>query len=246
MRVGIGIILSVLSCSVLAAVIPDYDSHGILLVRRAVNPDNRVVLWKRADEEQAEPGPSSSEAGAGASTETDINSKLDDLDQLRDYTRRLYKLFTKNWNGPGKKAIRWSDKKSIKATIKKVARVTEENPLKMCGTELKKITDSASTMHHFSANLNAIDEKILISMVKSTSNEKHIEVTKTRISEMEEYHNIAYYATYIVILPTSTGRITFKEKTPSRFATFKSQAKSRLGFKKKPPTDETSDEEPLD
>ncbi|KAH6568165.1 hypothetical protein BASA62_005632 [Batrachochytrium salamandrivorans] len=125
MRVGIGIILSVLSCSVLAAVIPDYDSHGILLVRRAVNPDNKVVLWKRADEEQAEPGPSSSEAGAGASTETDINSKLDDLDQLRDYTRRLYKLFTKNWNGRGKKAIQWSDKKSIKATIKKVARVTE-------------------------------------------------------------------------------------------------------------------------
>ncbi|KAH9244245.1 hypothetical protein BASA81_018369 [Batrachochytrium salamandrivorans] len=66
MRVGTGIILSVLSSSVFAAVIPNYDSHGILLVRRTVNPDNRAVLWKRADEDQEEPGPSNSGAGSSA------------------------------------------------------------------------------------------------------------------------------------------------------------------------------------
>ncbi|KAJ1341663.1 hypothetical protein BSLG_003775 [Batrachochytrium salamandrivorans] len=321
MRVGIGVILSVLSFSVLAAVIPNYDDHGILLVRRAVNPDNRVVLWKRADEKQT--GHVSSSSSAGASAESDINSELDDLDQLRDYTRRLYKFLIKNWNTPMKKAIRWSDKKSIKAAIKKLTRVTRglvkdkfisnvhsflssilegarafvglydnsakrpfllpipkgnnqraflkemvriqkaakkiakehlENVLHIISNikkspqdvmeELEKIMDSVSTLYKSSADLSDTDERILISMMKSKNNEKYIEVTKTRISEMNRYEGITFRATYIVILPISTGRITFKEKTPSRFGAFKSQAKSRLGFKKKLPTDETSDQEP--
>ncbi|KAJ1341667.1 hypothetical protein BSLG_003779 [Batrachochytrium salamandrivorans] len=86
MRVGAGIILSVLSSSVLAAVIPDYDSHGILLARRTVNPDPMDLLWKRADEKQTGPVPSSSgsgasagssagaDAGASASTEANASS----------------------------------------------------------------------------------------------------------------------------------------------------------------------------
>ncbi|KAH9274546.1 hypothetical protein BASA83_003182 [Batrachochytrium salamandrivorans] len=68
MRVGIGIMLSVLSFSVLAAVIPNYDSHGILLARRAVNPDTMDLLWKRADEDQEGSEPSGSGAGASAGT----------------------------------------------------------------------------------------------------------------------------------------------------------------------------------
>ncbi|KAH6562475.1 hypothetical protein BASA62_009125 [Batrachochytrium salamandrivorans] len=68
MRVGVGVILSVLSSSALAAVIPNYDSRGILLVRRTESPENKDLLWKRADEEQEGSEPSSS--GAGASTET--------------------------------------------------------------------------------------------------------------------------------------------------------------------------------
>ncbi|KAH9264459.1 hypothetical protein BASA83_012046 [Batrachochytrium salamandrivorans] len=86
MRVGAGIILSVLSSSVLAAVIPNYDSHGILLARRTVNPDPMDLLWKRADEKQTGPVPSSSgsgasagssagaDAGASASTEANASS----------------------------------------------------------------------------------------------------------------------------------------------------------------------------
>ncbi|KAH6592815.1 hypothetical protein BASA50_007866 [Batrachochytrium salamandrivorans] len=66
MRVGTGIILSVLSSSVLATVIPNDDDHGILLVRRTGSLENKDVLWKRADEEQMELGSSNSGAGASA------------------------------------------------------------------------------------------------------------------------------------------------------------------------------------
>ncbi|KAH6568277.1 hypothetical protein BASA60_008688 [Batrachochytrium salamandrivorans] len=66
MRVGIGVILSVLSSSVLATVIPNDDSHGLLLVRRTVNPDNRAVLWKRADEDQMQVVPFGSGVGSSA------------------------------------------------------------------------------------------------------------------------------------------------------------------------------------
>ncbi|KAH6568140.1 hypothetical protein BASA62_005687 [Batrachochytrium salamandrivorans] len=68
MRVGIGTILSVLSFSVLAAVIPNYDDHGILLVRRTVDPDPMDLLWKRADEDQEGSEPSGSEADTSAGT----------------------------------------------------------------------------------------------------------------------------------------------------------------------------------
>ncbi|KAH6571153.1 hypothetical protein BASA62_004035 [Batrachochytrium salamandrivorans] len=76
MRVGIGIILSVLSSSVLAAVIPNDDDHGILLARRTGSLENKDLLWKRADEEQMELG--SSNSGAGASTEASAGASAGD------------------------------------------------------------------------------------------------------------------------------------------------------------------------
>ncbi|KAH6594768.1 hypothetical protein BASA50_006443 [Batrachochytrium salamandrivorans] len=60
MRVGAGIILSVLSSSVLAAVIPNDDSHGILLVRRTVGLENKDVSWKRNNADEVRSVPSSS------------------------------------------------------------------------------------------------------------------------------------------------------------------------------------------
>ncbi|KAH6597505.1 hypothetical protein BASA50_004422 [Batrachochytrium salamandrivorans] len=66
MRVDTGIILSVLSFSVLAAVIPNDDDHGTLLARRTVDPDTMDLLWKRADGDQMQVVPFGS--GAGAST----------------------------------------------------------------------------------------------------------------------------------------------------------------------------------
>ncbi|KAH9268132.1 hypothetical protein BASA83_009524 [Batrachochytrium salamandrivorans] len=127
MRVGIGIILSVLSSSVLAAVIPDYDSHGLLLVRRAVNPDNRVLLWKRAGEEQEAPGPSNS--GAGASNDgsspslSSGNFRVSRMDQFQKHLRGLHSGLKKNQNTPEQKSIQKRDGASIKKTMKKVTGV---------------------------------------------------------------------------------------------------------------------------
>ncbi|KAH6568190.1 hypothetical protein BASA60_008740 [Batrachochytrium salamandrivorans] len=71
MRVDIGIVLSVLSFSVLAKVIPNDDSHGPLLVRRAVGPDTTDLLWKRhnGDDEQG-PSPMDLDIGAEAGRNT--------------------------------------------------------------------------------------------------------------------------------------------------------------------------------
>ncbi|KAH6578761.1 hypothetical protein BASA60_003534 [Batrachochytrium salamandrivorans] len=74
MRVGTGIILSVLSSSVLATVIPNDDDHGILLVRRTGSLENKDVLWKRADEEQMELGSSNSGAGASAGDDAEAST----------------------------------------------------------------------------------------------------------------------------------------------------------------------------
>ncbi|KAH9248685.1 hypothetical protein BSLG_007046 [Batrachochytrium salamandrivorans] len=134
MRAGTGIILSVLSFSVLAAVIPNYDSHGILLVRRAVNPDPMDLLWKRNNGEQAGPGPSSS--GAGASTETgagigesnpnssSINSGLSKMDRLRDFSERVRMRFMKNRDPRKQQYILKSEERSLQNAAKKLAEAT--------------------------------------------------------------------------------------------------------------------------
>ncbi|KAH6560878.1 hypothetical protein BASA83_010674 [Batrachochytrium salamandrivorans] len=131
MRAGIGIILSVLSFSVFAEVTSDYDYHGPLLVRRAVSPNNRAVLWKRSNDEQAGLGPSNS--GAGTST-SNGGSNLDyssdnrgpgKLDRFLGLLKRLYRFLKISWNTPKQKYIRWRDKRLIKAAVKKVAEIVD-------------------------------------------------------------------------------------------------------------------------
>ncbi|KAH6562269.1 hypothetical protein BASA62_009257 [Batrachochytrium salamandrivorans] len=135
MRVSTGIILSVLSSSVLAAVTSDYDYHGPLLVRRAVNPVTKVVLWKRNNEKQTGPGPSSSGSGANARASTsngesnpddsDINSELKKLDRFRNYVERLYKSRNKSGRNLRQRMAQWRDKKLIKFAIKIVTKVVQ-------------------------------------------------------------------------------------------------------------------------
>ncbi|KAH6587795.1 hypothetical protein BASA50_011097 [Batrachochytrium salamandrivorans] len=149
MRVGAGIILSVLSSSVLAAVIPDYDSHGILLVRRTVNPDNIAVLWKRAGEEQTGPGPSSS--GAGASTEAStsngqsnpddsgINSELKKLDHFLKYIGSFYKSHYKSGRSLMQRMAHRRDKQIIKIVIKKLTTVIKGEQAKQSILIIKKL-----------------------------------------------------------------------------------------------------------
>ncbi|KAH6592939.1 hypothetical protein BASA50_007776 [Batrachochytrium salamandrivorans] len=78
-----------------------------LLARRTVNTETRFVLWKRADEEQAEPGPSSSEAGASTEASTSVggssldyssgNRGLSKLGGLRAFFKRLYMTLKMGW-----------------------------------------------------------------------------------------------------------------------------------------------------
>ncbi|KAH6592896.1 hypothetical protein BASA50_007734 [Batrachochytrium salamandrivorans] len=103
MRVDIGIILSVLSFSVLAKVIPNDDFHGSLLVRRAVGPDTTDLLWKRADGDDKQ-GPSPMDSTTGADADAGASSydsspdhpsgsgELSELDQTSDSTEELYGL----------------------------------------------------------------------------------------------------------------------------------------------------------
>ncbi|KAH9264471.1 hypothetical protein BASA83_012058 [Batrachochytrium salamandrivorans] len=151
MRVGAGIILSVLSFSVFAEVTSDYDYHGPLLVRRAVNPVTKVVLWKRADEKQTGPGPSSSGSGAGASSEAStsngqsnpddsgINSELKKLDRFRNYVERLYKSRNKSGRNLRQKMVQWRDKKLIKFAIKIVTKVVQGKQAKQIILIIKKL-----------------------------------------------------------------------------------------------------------
>ncbi|KAH6588738.1 hypothetical protein BASA50_010538 [Batrachochytrium salamandrivorans] len=134
MRVGIGTILSVLSSSVLAAVIPSYD-HGPLLARRAVSLESKSLLWKRAGEKQAVPVPSNSDAGASTETGTgvgksnpnsfSINSVLSKMGQFQQFIDGLYKSRKKNWSTRKQIATLKKDEKSLQNAAKRVTEVTE-------------------------------------------------------------------------------------------------------------------------
>ncbi|KAH6592846.1 hypothetical protein BASA50_007795 [Batrachochytrium salamandrivorans] len=138
MRVDIGIILSVLSFSVLAKVIPNDDSHGPLLVRRAVGPDTTDLLWKRnnGDDKQG-PSPTDldigAEAGAGAGASSSDSSsnhpsgsgELSKLYQLLDSTDEPRWPFQKYVLTQRPKYILQSDEESIQKAVEKVTEVFE-------------------------------------------------------------------------------------------------------------------------
>ncbi|KAH9267104.1 hypothetical protein BASA83_010130 [Batrachochytrium salamandrivorans] len=90
MRVGTGVILSVLSPSALAAVIPNYDSHGLLLARRAVNPDPMNLLWKRNNGEQTGTGTGIGESNPNSSGD---NIALSKMGRLREFAKELRMRF---------------------------------------------------------------------------------------------------------------------------------------------------------
>ncbi|KAH9274251.1 hypothetical protein BASA83_003244 [Batrachochytrium salamandrivorans] len=141
MIVGIGIILSVLSSSVLAAAIPNYDSHGLLLVRRAGSPNNKAVLWKRNNEEQTGPVPLKLESGAGAQTSTSISESNPDYSSGNRGSSKLgkfYMSFKKSWNTQKHKVLQWRDKNKIKNAAKKLTRVVAGEEAKNFITDIEK------------------------------------------------------------------------------------------------------------
>ncbi|KAH9273437.1 hypothetical protein BASA83_004102 [Batrachochytrium salamandrivorans] len=160
MRVGIRIILSVLSSSVLAAVIPNNDDHGILLVRRAGNPDNRVVLWKRADEEQEGSEPSGSGASGGGSSPNlpSDNNGLGNPGKPQRSAKGFGASLKKGLANPRQKYARWVEQRRIKAAIKKVARVIEGDQAKQVISDIQKLlTNAVNSARKFVAAYNNQD-----------------------------------------------------------------------------------------
>ncbi|KAH9270217.1 hypothetical protein BASA83_007741 [Batrachochytrium salamandrivorans] len=135
MRVGVGVILSVLSFSVLAAVIPNYDDHSLLLARRTVNTETRFVLVDKKDEKQTEPGPSSSEAGASTEASTSVggssldyssgNRGLSKLGKLRAFFKRLYKTLKMDWYTRNQMIVWNRGEKAAKNAVKRVTEAVE-------------------------------------------------------------------------------------------------------------------------
>ncbi|KAH6597015.1 hypothetical protein BASA50_004773 [Batrachochytrium salamandrivorans] len=127
MRVGIGIILSVLSFSVLATVIPNNDDHGTLLVRRAGSLQNKDVLWSKDNEDQVEFVPSNSEADDGGSSPNlpSDNSGLGNPGKPQRNAKGFGASFKKGLANQKQKYVQWSDKRRIKKAVKKVTEVIE-------------------------------------------------------------------------------------------------------------------------
>ncbi|KAH6590682.1 hypothetical protein BASA50_009208 [Batrachochytrium salamandrivorans] len=127
MRVDTGIILSVLSFSVFAAVIPSNDYYVPLLVRRAVSPENRVSLWKRADEEQEGSYPSGSGASSGGSSSNHpsssrgLSNSNPSLGTLRGLQLSLPKVFKGKKTGHTVQR----DSKDIQKIITKLTQAVE-------------------------------------------------------------------------------------------------------------------------
>ncbi|KAH6561857.1 hypothetical protein BASA60_011326 [Batrachochytrium salamandrivorans] len=124
MRVGTGVILSVLSSSVLAAVIPNYDSHGILLARRAVNPENRDLLWKRNNGKQTGAGTGTG-IGEDSSSSSSSSSGLSKMSRLQEFSEELRMSFMKNRDPRKQQYILEKEERSLQNAAKKLAEVTD-------------------------------------------------------------------------------------------------------------------------
>ncbi|KAH6573683.1 hypothetical protein BASA62_002814 [Batrachochytrium salamandrivorans] len=121
MRVDIGIILSVLSFSALAKVIPNGGYNSPLLVRREVGPDTTDLLWKRADgddEQGSSPMDLDIGAEAEAGAETSNNAEAGASASSDDSS-------SNQPSGSGRNTFCESDEESIKTVIEKVTEAFE-------------------------------------------------------------------------------------------------------------------------
>ncbi|KAJ1336728.1 hypothetical protein BSLG_007047 [Batrachochytrium salamandrivorans] len=126
MRVGVGVILSVLSSSALAAVIPNYDSHGILLVRRTGSLENKDVSWSKSDGDQVKFIPSNS--GADASTEASSGTSAEASTRGRGVSSRLGRSFSNiktRWGIAKQRATLKLDERYLQNAIEALTEVTE-------------------------------------------------------------------------------------------------------------------------
>ncbi|KAH6571985.1 hypothetical protein BASA60_006876 [Batrachochytrium salamandrivorans] len=189
MRVGIGTILSVLSFSVLAAVIPNYDDHGLLLARRTVNSDPMDLLWKRADEDQegSEPSGSGADTSAGTSDNSQSSKK-----------GGLFKSFMQSRNARKQKSAQKSDKRYVNAAIKKLTKVVEHSYknafILKTGSFLSYSLEEARRASNSYTNEATIPFFLLIP--EGTSVEVALEKIATSVLHMYKAHKSLYEKEY--------------------------------------------------
>ncbi|KAH9273435.1 hypothetical protein BASA83_004100 [Batrachochytrium salamandrivorans] len=212
MRVGIRIILSVLSSSVLAAVIPNNDDHGILLVRRAGNPDNKVVLWKRADEEQEGSEPSGSGASGGGSSPnlpSDNNGLGNPGKPQRNAKGSFLAAYNNQDNGPfflstpkskdqslltqEVNALHSAAKKNAEAHLRSInaaiIRLTK-NPRDLIAV-IKDIVSLIARFHYSLTTIRDDTYNHLFSRIKNMNNRSHLKVTETHIHQVKDDNTLA-------------------------------------------------------
>ncbi|KAJ1341665.1 hypothetical protein BSLG_003777 [Batrachochytrium salamandrivorans] len=188
MRVGTGIILSVLLSSVLAAVIPNYDSHGILLARRAVNPETMDLLWKRADEDQEEPGPSSSGSGADDSNDESSSSSS----RSKSITSKInssFRSLTETVNAAKYRQIKKRGDEVIQRAMKKVARIIEGKNTKAVLVEIETFLNNTQkgAWDNFEPYIN-LDRAPFLLFIPKGKNKKSLLKEMTKIQNTAKKH----------------------------------------------------------
>ncbi|KAH6568163.1 hypothetical protein BASA50_011112 [Batrachochytrium salamandrivorans] len=188
MRVGTGIILSVLSCSVLAAVIPNYDDHGILLARRTVNPETMDLLWKRADEDQEEPGPSSSGAGADDSND-ESSSSSSRSKSMKSKINSSFRSLTETVNAAKYRQIKKRGDEVIQRAMKKVARIIEGKNTKAVLLEIETFLNNTQkgAWNNFEPYIN-LDRAPFLLVIPKGKNKKSLLKEMTKIQNTAKKH----------------------------------------------------------
>ncbi|KAH6595140.1 hypothetical protein BASA50_006127 [Batrachochytrium salamandrivorans] len=210
MRVGVGVILSVLSSSALAAVIPNYDSRGILLVRRTESPENKDLLWKRADEEQEGSEPSSS--GAGASTEASAGTSTSGK-SVSSILGRPFRAIKTRWDITKQRIMLRRDEKMIKDVIKALTKVTEGNTKDQFISEIETLLRTIQkSARGFTQAFNNKAQTPFVLTIPEGKNQKSLNKEMTKIQKTaKEYTNnhlkhVEYGLLYIIERPQAVMR----------------------------------------
>ncbi|KAH6576912.1 hypothetical protein BASA60_004314 [Batrachochytrium salamandrivorans] len=102
---------------------------ALLLVRRAVSPENRAVLWKRADEEQEGSNSSDSDSdtdGGGSSSNSPSRSRgSDKLSPFQSAARGVQLPIPKVFKGKKTSHTMQRDSKDIQKVITKLTQAVE-------------------------------------------------------------------------------------------------------------------------
>ncbi|KAH9265878.1 hypothetical protein BASA83_010901 [Batrachochytrium salamandrivorans] len=121
MRVDTGIILSVLSFSVFAAVIPNHDYYVPLLVRRTAGINIMDFLWKRNGDDQM----NSDDSGSGANGGGRSNNVLGKLSSSRSAARGVELPLPGVFKGQMTSYTMSRDSKNLERIVKKLTEVVQ-------------------------------------------------------------------------------------------------------------------------